>query len=564
MTTEPLHHLTEQSAGVGTWMLKVAMEPCDHSYSWNKANKTNNGRKLEFVLVSDDATKYCQGVYQRRGKEPKATEDIEAAKKKFLKGTIWKVSKVSLARQSPKYIGCSCKTTIDMNTSKVEPVLQSTITMPMQAAPPEDLATLLECNEDQVVDVVALVKTVSEPVTRTTAFGDRLKVDVTIMDDSGKSNAARSEFEAWFPKTAGRNDQLQILLECEQNRKPIAFFNFRAQKSKDSASEHTSHSKTTLAPIRDKFSFEVCTEGAKARRLATNAATILSVDSSDVTIVTEVPTFIRQEVDYKIIDSTVTVCRLLHYVIEAGRDALPDGNKEPIVFQLNHARIIEPKARENHCTKDGRLFPAVRVVDATGTLELRMREKAALSLAGVADKDEFIELASEGALNFPVLTSLRVVLQSTKNEESASEHADKKFNAIIVEAVEQDILSRAAVPNKSMEYLNQLMQSVPADSNRMIVAPISNVGVLRHAGLAVFTSSEVSQKASCVLSLIAHTGRSVISDLVGGHKLVSKHCWNVPFVSPSETEDGAPEHANKKMSANSHPTAPCPMCRISR
>ena len=135
---------------------------------------------------------------------------------------------------------------------------------------------------------------------------------------------------------------------------------------------------------------------------------------------------------------------------------MPDGTGEPIVFQLNHARIIEPKARENYCTKDDRVFPAVRVVDSTGTLELRMCEKAALSLAGVADKDEFIELASEGALNFPVLTSLRVVLQSTKNEESASEHADKKFNAIIVEAVEQDVLCRKAMPNKSMEYLIQL------------------------------------------------------------------------------------------------------------
>ena len=147
----------------------------------------------------------------------------------------------------------------------------------------------------------------------------------------------------------------------------------------------------------------------------------------------------------------MTVCRLLHYVIEAGRDALPDGNKEPIVFQLNHARIIEPKARENHCTKDNRLFPAVHVVDSTGMLELRMREKTALSLAGASDKDEFTTLASDGALNFPILTSLRVVLQSPKNEESASEHADKRFNSVIVEAVEQDILSRAAVPNKSME-----------------------------------------------------------------------------------------------------------------
>ena len=105
------------------------------------------------------------------------------------------------------------------------------------------------------------------------------------------------------------------------------------------------------------------------------------------------------------------------------------------------------------------------------------------------------------------------MLQSTKNEESASEHADKKFNAIIVEAVEQDILNRKAVPNKSMEYLIQLMHSLPVDSNRMLVAPISDVGVLPHAGLAVLASSSVAQTASCVLSLIAHTGRSVVNDL---------------------------------------------------
>ena len=84
-------------------MLKVAMEPCDLTHTWTKNNKTNSGRKLEFVLVSEDSTKYCQGLYMRRGKEPKATEDIEAAKRKFLKGTIWKVSKVSLAKQHPKY-----------------------------------------------------------------------------------------------------------------------------------------------------------------------------------------------------------------------------------------------------------------------------------------------------------------------------------------------------------------------------------------------------------------------------------------------------------------------------
>ena len=117
MATEPLQHLTDQSAGVGTWILKVAMEPQELADPFkNRKNECAEGRKLECVLVSEDSTQYCQGLYKRSGKEPKATQDFESAKRKFQKGTIWKVSKVSLAKQRQKYLGCSCKVVIDMNT----------------------------------------------------------------------------------------------------------------------------------------------------------------------------------------------------------------------------------------------------------------------------------------------------------------------------------------------------------------------------------------------------------------------------------------------------------------
>ena len=192
MATQPLQHLTQQSAYVGAWMLKVAMDPQVIEYNWIKSGKTMEGRKLEFVLVSEDSTKYCQGLYKRMGKEPKASQEFDAAKTKFQKGTIWKVSKVSVAKQSQKYLGCSCKIVIDMNISRFEAVLQSTVTMPRQATPPEDLATLLDCHDDQVIDVIALVKEVSQPEERTTAYGDRLKVDITIMDDSGKKKRQRA------------------------------------------------------------------------------------------------------------------------------------------------------------------------------------------------------------------------------------------------------------------------------------------------------------------------------------------------------------------------------------
>ena len=109
MDTQPLQHLTEQSACVINLMLKVESEPRESEYLWNKGGASGTGRKLEYVLVSEDCTQYCEGICKRTGKEPKATENFELAKKKFSRGTVWKVSKVSLARQNSKYLGCSCK-----------------------------------------------------------------------------------------------------------------------------------------------------------------------------------------------------------------------------------------------------------------------------------------------------------------------------------------------------------------------------------------------------------------------------------------------------------------------
>ena len=124
-------------------MLQIAGVPKDSEYEWAKGSKAGKGRKLVLLLVSEDSSKYCTGVYKRLGKEPKATDQFEAAKKKYTNGSIWKASKISFAKESSKYMGCSCKFVIDLNASTLQPVLQGTINMPAQATPPEDLSTLL-------------------------------------------------------------------------------------------------------------------------------------------------------------------------------------------------------------------------------------------------------------------------------------------------------------------------------------------------------------------------------------------------------------------------------------
>ena len=211
-----------------------------------------------------------------------------------------------------------------------------------------------------------------------------------------------------------------------------------------------------------------------------------------------------------------------------------------LVFQMNHVRILEPKGGENVYTNKGdRLWPNVRVIDSTGSLELRMREKAALALSCAGDAKTFQTLASKGALNFPILCSVRVTMRkATRTQDGAGDEID----AVIVEAEEQDLFCPRALPNSSMKYLSELLHALAPDPSRMVAAPMSAVRHVSHAGMIVD-----SVQASCVLSLTAHVGRSDIVDLDGGHKLISKGCWNVPFDEPQSRAEGAPEHADTKI-----------------
>ena len=90
MATEPLQNLTEQSARVGTWLLSVATNPRPEEYTWGKGT----GKKFECLLVSEDSTEYCLGLFKRKGKEPAATRDFNAAAARFKKGSVWKVNKI--------------------------------------------------------------------------------------------------------------------------------------------------------------------------------------------------------------------------------------------------------------------------------------------------------------------------------------------------------------------------------------------------------------------------------------------------------------------------------------
>ena len=75
MDTEPLQTLTEQSGGVGRWLLTVVMPPQGVTYNWDRGGKSGEAKKSQYLLVSEDGAQYCEGSYRRIGKEPQATDE---------------------------------------------------------------------------------------------------------------------------------------------------------------------------------------------------------------------------------------------------------------------------------------------------------------------------------------------------------------------------------------------------------------------------------------------------------------------------------------------------------
>ena len=167
-----------------------------------------------------------------------------------------------------------------------------------------------------------------------------------------------------------------------------------------------------------------------------------------------------------------------------------------------------------------------------------MREKAALSLSGAPDAETFADLVERGALNFPILCSIRITMRTSSRSEFEGDYMD----TCIVEAVEQNFLCPRSLPNSAVNDLMDLLHAAAPDPSRMIAAPISSVQHVSHVGMVVN-----SVPVSCVLSLIAHVGRSETHNLDGGHKLISKGCWNVPFEMPIANAEDAPEHADTKI-----------------
>ena len=135
--------------------------------------------------------------------------------------------------------------------------------------------------------------------------------------------------------------------------------------------------------------------------------------------------------------------------------------------------------------------------------------------------------------------------RSCSFEKTESDDEQESISAVVVEAAAQDF-SKMSMPNTSVLELHKLLKEIHVNPDRLIVAPIECVAHSPHGGMVVNAYGKQYQ-CSCVLTLIAHTGKSNVHPIGTGHRIVSKDVWNIPFDLLLHRQDGAPEHASKKM-----------------
>ena len=114
--------LTLQSANIGTWFLKIDSEVREKEYTYEWDGKTKTGKRFDCTLMSTNSMEYCLGSYRRRGREPKASEDFQNAKRRFKPESIWRVAKVTLLKEKAAFISAPVKIVIDLQSTRCAPI----------------------------------------------------------------------------------------------------------------------------------------------------------------------------------------------------------------------------------------------------------------------------------------------------------------------------------------------------------------------------------------------------------------------------------------------------------
>ena len=530
MDSLELHELNAKSAGIGAWVLKVhGMRLTAYEYTWNQ--KPQKGYKLECLLVAADGT-YCPGlikaVYRRTtdGGSADPVDELKTQMQKFSDGTIWRMTKVTLAAEKGEYIGSPLKKCIDVRKTTCAPILQGIVQMPPAPAPEESLESILALPNRQRVDLTALIADMSPVRRETTCNGVKDITDITLVDGSkadGVDEQVKAKLSVFFHTSGKEAALLKSMQDACATNAPVALYGLTCTPLGGGICEFKSS---------QSFFWEIASGTyAKLTRLQMEANEMVAAPSSLIAKEWQ-PT--QRARDFAAEAAVHAVCGWIAALLRPSADGGAKEPTEPIpegtddVFQINHCFVDVPGPGEQLLTKDGdRLWlQNIRVMDTTGSFTVAIREKAALALSGYQSRDAFQEANANDNVSFPVLASVRIhfarrktLHESPTQEGGATEPAS--LTAVMVEAEDQDM---EMMPTRALLELQPILKSLALSTQELVITCLKDIEVLPHVGMVVG-----GVKCELALVLVAATARSEFQRFGSGYRLITKNVLDVGF-----------------------------------
>ena len=437
-----------------------------------------------------------------------------------------------------QYIGSPLKLCIGLRTTKGAGILQGSAEMVPAPAPEDELERILALERTQRVDLTALIAEVRPARRETTAYGQKDIVDVTFLDGSkqaGQQEQVKAHVALFFETSANGAAKLQSLRDVHASNKVVALYGLTCIPRGQGRCEFKAG--------QSFFWEEASGSYAKLGRLQAGAEETVAAPASLITTEWQ-PT--GQTRNFAEEDAVLAVCGWVSALL---RSASGGGASEPAgeglegedeVFQINHCHVATPGPGEQLLTKDNERIwlQNIRIMDATGSFTVSVREKAALALS--LSKEAFTEAHATDNIAFPVLASVRVHLARQKHANDRASQASGAaepalLNAVLVEAEDQNI---EAMPTSALLQLGPILAKLSLSSEELKIAKLQDFAVVPHVGLVVDGA-----KCNLGLVLVGATTKSEFQRFGEGYRLTTKNVQDVGFGGSSQKpEDLRPSH----------------------
>ena len=153
--------------------------------------------------------------------------ELKTMMDKFKDGSVFRLTKVTLADEKTEFIGAPLKICIDLRKTKCAAILQSLVAMPPAPAPAEELASILGLGSRQRVDITALMIDIGDTRRETTAYGKKDIIDITIVDGStikGEEPQVSAKMSMFFDVTTAGTALLESMQEAHNAKAPVAMY----------------------------------------------------------------------------------------------------------------------------------------------------------------------------------------------------------------------------------------------------------------------------------------------------------------------------------------------------